>query len=192
MVDHPPAARGPPVEVGRDRDLEMDLRGLADRDALVTVDDGNVTGQGDLAVVRDCGAHVAQCPSAERRDLTDLARKGKIDLLLVYRVDNVDAPMALAVKEPKRSTIGTRAIRYEQTGKATCVQLFFFQSTKKVSDWAIDKNDMALIDPAVAKVLRDDLTEVYKATAPRPATAAAPRRHSQHPCCRRRPWAPRS
>ena len=89
--------------------------------------------------------------------------------LLVYRVENVNAPMALELKEPKRSTIGTRLIRYEQTGKPTCVQVFLFQSTKKVSDWAIDKSDMTLIDPKVSKVLRDDLNAVYIAKAPRPA-----------------------
>jgi hypothetical protein len=91
--------------------------------------------------------------------------------LLVYRVENVNAPMALELKEPKRSTIGTRLIRYEQTGKPTCVQVFLFQSTKKVSDWAIDKSDMTLIDPKVSKVLRDDLNAVYIAKAPRPAPA---------------------
>ncbi len=94
--------------------------------------------------------------------------------LVDYRVDNVDAPMALGVKEPKRSTVGTRLIRYEQTGKPTCIQLFFFQTTKKVSDWAIDKSDMATIDPKVAKVLRDDLAAVYLKKAPRPGDPPPP------------------
>jgi len=92
---------------------------------------------------------------------------------VVYKVDMVNAPMALGLKELKISTIGARAIRFGQNGLPECVEIFYFQSDQKVSDDAIAKSDRAIIDPAVAKMLRDDLTQQYLMHAPR-APAAAP------------------
>src|SRR5882672_2534176 len=68
---------------------------------------------------------------------------------VVYKVDDVNAPMALAVKELKIGTIATRVIRYANTGVPDCVTVFYFQNTKDKSDWAISVSTKALIDPAV-------------------------------------------
>ena len=86
---------------------------------------------------------------------------------IAYKVDHVNAPMALGVKELKLGTVGTRVIRYEKTGVPACVQVFFFQNDKKISDDAITVSDKAAIDPAVAKILRDDLARQYIKLAPR-------------------------
>ncbi|MCE9573504.1 MAG: hypothetical protein K8W52_10125 [Deltaproteobacteria bacterium] len=85
---------------------------------------------------------------------------------LVYRVDNVDAPLALGVKELKRGTVGARIIRYEK-GAPVCVQVFFAQNDREVSRKAIEASDRAIVDPKVAAGLRADLTARYLATAPR-------------------------
>jgi len=87
---------------------------------------------------------------------------------LVYKVDMVNAPIALGVKELKIGTIGARAIRYStKTGLPDCVEVFYFQNDQAKSDWAISKSDRAIIDPAVAKAMRDDLTAQYLTHAPR-------------------------
>jgi hypothetical protein len=76
---------------------------------------------------------------------------------LVYHVDLVNAPMALEVKELKRGTVGARAVRFDKTGTAQCVRVFYFQNDKELNEEMIKKSNQALIDPAVAKALRDDL-----------------------------------
>ncbi len=93
---------------------------------------------------------------------------------VAYKVDHVNAPMALGIRDPKIGTIATRVIRYEKTGHPACVLLFYFQNDQKVSDDAIAVSDKgAMIDPGVAKVLRDDLTQQYIKLAPRGKAAAA-------------------
>lgn len=90
---------------------------------------------------------------------------------MVYKVDMVNAPMALGLKELKIGTIGARAIRFSRAGLPECIEVFYFQNDQKVSDAAIAKSDRAIIDPAVAKTLRDDLALQYLMHAPRaPAT----------------------
>ncbi|HTJ45107.1 MAG TPA: hypothetical protein VL463_23535 [Kofleriaceae bacterium] len=86
---------------------------------------------------------------------------------VVYRIDNVDAPLALGVKELKRSTVSARVIRYEKNGRPTCATLFLFQEQKAVSDDAIARSDKTLVDPAVAETIRRDLTAQLLAHAPR-------------------------
>jgi hypothetical protein len=86
---------------------------------------------------------------------------------VVYRVDNVDAPMALGLKELKIGTIGGRAIRYEKSGLAACVRVFVFQDDQAVSDRAIAESDKTLIDPKVVERLRKDLAAQYLVHAPR-------------------------
>ncbi len=108
-----------------------------------------------------------------------LRRQAAAELLaapffITYKVDYVNAPMALQVKELKIGTIGTRVIRYEKNGIPGCVQVFFFQNDQKVSDDAIAVSDKAQIDPAVAKILRDDLHAQYIKLAPRGTANAAP------------------
>ena len=76
---------------------------------------------------------------------------------LVYHVDLVNAPMALAVKELKRGTVGARAVRFDKTGMAQCVRVFYFQNDKALNEEMIKKSDKAVIDPAVAQALKDDL-----------------------------------
>jgi hypothetical protein len=86
---------------------------------------------------------------------------------VVYRIDNVDAPLALGVKELKIGTIGARVIRYEKTGRPSCVSVFVFQDDQAVSARAIEASDKTLVDPAVAETLREDLTAQLLAHAPR-------------------------
>jgi len=76
---------------------------------------------------------------------------------LVYRVDLVNAPIALAIKELKRGTVGARAIRFDEQGTPVCTRLFYWQNDKAKSDWAIKASDRAVIDPAIAKAMQDDL-----------------------------------
>ncbi len=93
---------------------------------------------------------------------------------IVYRVDMVNAPIALGVKELKIGTVGVRIIRYDQTGLPTCARVFYFQNDKAKSDWAIEQSDRAVIAPEVAKAMRDDLAAQYLTHAPgrAPATPA--------------------
>lgn len=86
---------------------------------------------------------------------------------VAYKVDMVNAPMALGVKELKTGTVATRVIRYEKTGIPSCALVFFFQNDKAISDDAIAKSDKATIDPAIAKLLREDLTAQFIKQAPR-------------------------
>lgn len=107
-----------------------------------------------------------------------LVRQAAAELLaapswIVYKVDYVNAPMALGVKELKIGTVGTRIIRYEKTGQPACVQVWFFQNDQKISDDAIAVSDKAAIDPAVAKILRDDLVHQFITQAPRPGAAGS-------------------
>jgi hypothetical protein len=76
---------------------------------------------------------------------------------LVYYVDLVNAPMALEVKELKRGTVGARAVKFDKQGNALCVRVFYWQNDKAVSESAIKRSDKAVMDPAIAKELRDDL-----------------------------------
>ncbi len=97
---------------------------------------------------------------------------------VAYKVDMVNAPMALGVKELKTGTIATRVIRYEKTGIPSCALVFFFQNDKAISDDAIAKSDKAVIDPAIAKILRDDLTAQFIKQAPRGvAPTKIPKQH---------------
>ena len=86
---------------------------------------------------------------------------------VVYKVDLVNAPMALGVKELKIGSVGTRVVRYEKTGLPSCVTVFIFENTRTVAEEAIAQSDRATIDPAVAKRLRDDLAAQYVKLAPR-------------------------
>jgi len=93
--------------------------------------------------------------------------------LVAYKVDLVNAPMALGVKELKRGTVSTRVIRYDKSGLPVCVLVFHFQNDEKISDDAIAVSEKAAIDPAVAKILQDDLTAQWIKQAPRGKPAAA-------------------
>jgi hypothetical protein len=84
----------------------------------------------------------------------------------VYRIDNVNAPIALAVKELKIGTVGARVIGYDRSRRPSCVTVFYFQNDKAKSDWALAQSDRALIDPAVAQAMKDDLVVQLLAHAP--------------------------
>jgi hypothetical protein len=100
---------------------------------------------------------------------------------MVYRVDMVNAPIALMVKELKRGGVGMRAIGYDKRGEPTCVTVFIVQQDKQKSEWAMDQSNKAFIDPKVAQVLRDDLKEqllervAEMTTPPAPPAPPAPR-----------------
>ena len=97
----------------------------------------------------------------------------KANAYLLYKVDVVNAPMALGFKELKIGTVLTRVIKFDRAGVATCVGRVEFQNDQAKSDWAISVSDKAVIDPAVAKALRDDLAAQYVKNAPRPAAIPA-------------------
>ena len=79
---------------------------------------------------------------------------------LVYRIDIVDAPMAIGVKDLKRGTVGSRVLRFNsKTGDIECVKVLTFQNSLDKSDWAILKSNLPTIDPKVAEALRDDLRD---------------------------------
>jgi hypothetical protein len=79
---------------------------------------------------------------------------------LVYRIDLVDAPMAVGIKDLRRGVIGMRALRFDRAGKSVCVKVLTFQNSLDKSDWAIVKSNLAVMDPRVAKALRDDLHDL--------------------------------
>jgi hypothetical protein len=106
----------------------------------------------------------AAAPLAKRQAAAELIAA---PFWVAYKVDMVNAPMALGVKELKIGTIATRVIRYEKTGLPSCSIVFFFQNDKAISDDAIAKSDKAVIDPAIARLLREDLTAQYIKQAPR-------------------------
>ena len=76
---------------------------------------------------------------------------------LVYRIDIVDAPMSIGVKDLKRGTIGSRVFRFGRQGNIECVTVLTYQNSLEKSDWAILKSNLPTIDPKVAQALRDDL-----------------------------------
>jgi len=93
--------------------------------------------------------------AARRRAAGELAAA---PFYLVYFVDHVDVPMALGIKELKRGIAGGRALKYDKQGNFVCARVFVWMNDKKVSEDAIAKSDKPVIDPAIAKLLRDDLT----------------------------------
>jgi len=90
---------------------------------------------------------------------------------MVYRVEMVNAPIALAVKELKIGTVGTMLIMYDNAAHPTCERPFYFQNDKAKSDWAIANSDHTVIPPEVVQAMRDDLHAQFLKLAPRPATA---------------------
>jgi hypothetical protein len=112
----------------------------------------------------------AELDSPAARELIDPAtsettkRQAAYELLsapffVVYRVDIVDAPMAIGVKDLKRGTLGARVLRFSRTGAIECVKVLAFQNSLEKSDWAILKSNLPTIDPKVAEALRDDLRD---------------------------------
>ena len=76
---------------------------------------------------------------------------------LVYRIDLVDAPMALAIKDLRRGFVNGRALRYTPAGDIVCARVMIVAQTLAKSDWAIIKSNLPTIDPKIAQELRDDL-----------------------------------
>jgi len=76
---------------------------------------------------------------------------------MVWRVDMLDVPLALEIKELKRGAVGIRAIGYDKGGNAVCVKQFTVQNDKAVSESAMQRSDKARVDPKIAQELRDDL-----------------------------------
>ncbi len=77
---------------------------------------------------------------------------------IVYRVDMVNVPLALEVKELKRGAVGVRAVGIDRSDKVFCVRNFTVQNDKEKSEWAMKMTTLPTVDPMVAKALRDDLT----------------------------------
>ena len=109
---------------------------------------------------------------ADPKTSPEVARQAAAALLaapgyVVYRVDLVNAPMALGVKDPKIGTIGARVFAYDKTGTLKCALVYAFQNTQAKSDWAIAHATHAIVEPEIAKMLREDLTAQYLKNAPR-------------------------
>lgn len=100
----------------------------------------------------DAGASV----EARRRAAAELLAA---PALVVFRVDMVNVPLALGVKELKRGAVGVRAIGYDRAGQATCAKVFTVRNDKATSEAAMDRSDRATVDPAVMQLLRDDLAQ---------------------------------
>jgi hypothetical protein len=79
---------------------------------------------------------------------------------LVYRIDLVDAPMAVGLKDLRRGVVGMRTLRFDREGNSICAKVLLFQQSLAKSDWAIVKSNLAAMDPKVSKVLRDDLHDL--------------------------------
>jgi len=92
---------------------------------------------------------------------------------VVYRVEMVNAPIALAVKELKIGTVGTRIIRYDKAGRAVCARAWYFQNDQAKSDWAIEHSTHTLIDPEIAEAMRQDLAQQFVKLAPRGTAGSA-------------------
>lgn len=104
-------------------------------------------------------------PTARRQAAGDLLGAPS---WVVYRVDLVNAPMAVGVKELKTGMIAGRIIRYDRaSGRPTCVTQWNAQNSRDKTDWAISISNKPYIDPAVASVLRDDLVAQYLARVSR-------------------------
>jgi hypothetical protein len=119
---------------------------------------------------REAWINPAELDSPAARELLDPAiddtvkRQAAYELLsapfyLIYRVDLVDAPMAMGVKDLKRGAVFTRVLRYDRKGDIECATVMSFQQTLDKSDWAILKSNLPTIDPKVRDVLREDLRE---------------------------------
>lgn len=121
----------------------------------------------DSAAARVLGDPAADAVAARRAAAELLAAPAWI----VYRIDLVNAPMAIGVKDPKIGTVGGRVIRFDRNGTPTCVVLFTFQNTQDKSDWAIAHATRAIVEPEIARALRDDLTAQYLKLAPRARTS---------------------
>lgn len=158
MADNPPAPAGVPACTGADlRDgLKLSWRSLLRlaheelRDVPERAAWSNPPVLDDAAVRTLLDEHADA--RARRRAAAVFVRARAY---VVYRVDMVDVPLALMVKELKRGFVGVRAIRYAG-GAATCVKVFNVQNDKATSEWAMDQSNRAAIDPAVAQALRDD------------------------------------
>lgn len=119
---------------------------------------------------RDDWINPTELDSPAARELIDPAvdettqRQAAYELLsapffLVYRIDLVDAPMAIGVKDLKRGTVGARALRYDRQGNIVCLKVLTFQNSRDKSDWAILKSNLALMDPKIVAALQDDLRD---------------------------------
>lgn len=81
---------------------------------------------------------------------------------IVYRVDMVNVPLALEVKELKRGAVGVRAVGFDKNDQVICVRNFIVQNDNEKAEWAMKTTTLPTVDPMVAKALRDDLTVQMK------------------------------
>ncbi len=81
---------------------------------------------------------------------------------ILYRVDMVNVPLALEVKELKRGAVGVRAVGFDKQDNVICVRNFTVQNDNDKAEWAMKITTRPIVDPMVAKALRDDLTVQIK------------------------------
>lgn len=126
---------------------------------------------------REAWINPSELDSPAARELVDantddtVKRQAAYELLsapffLVYRIELVDAPMALGVKDLKRGTVGARVLRYSRTGEIECLRVMTFQNSEERSDWAILKSNLPTLDPKVVQALRDDLKAQFLKRVP--------------------------
>ncbi len=129
----------------------------------------------NVAALDSPAARVLLDPNASKQAAGEAAAELlNANAWMIYRVDMVNAPIALGVKELKIGTVGTRLIRYDQNGMPTCVRVWYFQNDKAKSDWAIAQSNKVIIDPAVAQAMKEDLAERFVQLLPRGPQPAQP------------------
>jgi hypothetical protein len=113
-------------------------------------------------------ARVLADPKAD----TTAAREAAAEILAgagytIYRVDIVNAPLALGVKDPKLSTVSGRVFHYDKAGAIVCAHLFDVVEDPEKGAWAVAHADRAYVQPEIVRAVREDLHTQYVKTAPR-------------------------
>jgi hypothetical protein len=104
------------------------------------------------------------------------ARQAAAELLAapgytIYRVDIMNSPLALGVKDPKIGSVSGRALHYDKSGAPVCVVLFGIEDDPERGAWAVAHADRAYVQPEIVKAMREDLNAQYLKYAPRPPPA---------------------
>lgn len=158
MAENPPAPAGVPTCTGPElRDgLRLSWRSLLllAKDTLRDVPE-RAEWTNPAALDAPAVRTLLDTAATERARRQAAAAFVRAPAFVVYRIDMVDIPIALMVKELKRGFVGVRAIRYAK-GAPTCIKVFNVQNDKAKSEWAMDRSNKSTIDPAVAQALRDD------------------------------------
>jgi len=121
----------------------------------------------------------ANASSTERRRAA--AELLAAPFVLRYLVDNIDAPLALGTKSLKQGYLAMRAIKYDPTGKVTCVFVFYVENDEARGQWAIDMTDMPTVSKEVQDAMQADLRQQLIKRVANLGTVQPPRRKGMPP-----------